>query len=602
MASEATVELESRCLVNLCIEAASQSRAAVEKWRRQRRSLERLPSQLGELLFHRLLRRRLLNPSLLEIFKHSMERIDLRGESYVDAEWMAYIGAYPYLQSLSVADCPKISSSSLWPITGMTSLTELDLSRCSKVTDSGIRHLFSIPTLEKLCISETGVTANGVTLLSSLTNLSLLDLGGLRVTDVALSCLQVLKKLQYLDLWGSEITNNGATVLKLFPKLSFLNLAWTKVTKLPNLSSLACLNMSNCSLLSIYEGRGDKGHLAELILTGATFLDVDEAFLHVDTSLLSFLDLSNSSVQSFWFLPSMCVLEHLDLSGSAMADESAEIIARIGANLRFLNLSNTRVSSAGVGILAGHVSNLETISLSCTPIDDLAVSYLSMMPSLRVINLSNTNVRGLIQQIGAEPDWVPSLAALQNLRFLERLDMEEIQVGDAALEPLSTFQGLRYLSVKSGFLTDMSFHHFSSVQELISLSIRDAVLTNAWLDSFHPPSTLKLLDLRGCWLLTEDVLLAFCHKHPEIQMRHELIHALPSDQDRSKHPSPRRATPRTSRWKQQQAKVSMLPLGPVKDSFIDQRLKYRREELLSLQFSSTLLVPVGSVPPELQME
>ncbi|KAK3016059.1 hypothetical protein RJ639_007546 [Escallonia herrerae] len=474
MANEATMELESLCLVNLCIEASSQNRAAVEKWRKQRRSLERLPSQLGELLFHRLLRRRLLNPSLLDI-----ERIDLRGESYVDAEWMAYIGAYPYLQSLNVGDCPKISSSSLWPITGITSLTELDLSRCSKVTDSGIRHLFSIPTLEKLCISETGVTANGVTLLSSFTNLSLLDLGGLWVTDVALSCLQVLQKLQYLDLWRSEICYNAATV-QIVPQAELPESSLDKV-------------------------RGDKGHLAELILTGATFLDVDEAFLHVDTSLLSFLDLSNSSVQSFW------------------------------SQFGFLNLSNTRVSSAGVGILAGHVSNLETISLSCTPIDDLAVSYLSMMPSLRVINLSNTNVRGLIQQIGAEPDWVPSLAALQNLRFLERLDMEETQVGDAALEPLSTFQGLRYLSLKSGFLTDMSLHHFSSIQELISLGIRDAVLTNAWLDSFHPPSTLKLLDLRGCWLLTEDILSTFCQKHPEIQTRHELIHALPSDQDRSKH-------------------------------------------------------------------
>lgn len=75
---------------------------------------------------------------------------------------------------------------------GMSSLKELDLSRCSKVTDAGVRHLLSIPSLEKLCISETGVTANGVILLSSLTNLSTLDLGGLPVTDLALSSLQVL--------------------------------------------------------------------------------------------------------------------------------------------------------------------------------------------------------------------------------------------------------------------------------------------------------------------------------------------------------------------------------------------------------------------------
>ena len=76
-------------------------------------------------------------------------------------------------------------------VSGMTSLKEIYLSRCSKVTDAGIRHLSSIPTLEKLHISKTGVTAQGVSLLSSLSNLSELDLGGLPVTDQALCSLQV---------------------------------------------------------------------------------------------------------------------------------------------------------------------------------------------------------------------------------------------------------------------------------------------------------------------------------------------------------------------------------------------------------------------------
>jgi hypothetical protein len=83
----------------------------------------------------------------------------------------------------------------------MTSLKELDLSRCLKVTDAGIRHIISISTLEKLYVSETGLTANGVTLISSLKNLSVLDLGGLPVTDPALSSLQVLHFLLF-ELFG----------------------------------------------------------------------------------------------------------------------------------------------------------------------------------------------------------------------------------------------------------------------------------------------------------------------------------------------------------------------------------------------------------------
>ncbi|KAB1209884.1 F-box/LRR-repeat protein 16 [Morella rubra] len=227
-------------LVGLCIEAACQSKESVEKWRRQRRSLERLPSHLADALLRRLLCRRLLYPSLLDA-----EEINLRGENTVDAEWMAYLGAFRNLRSLNVADCHRVTSSALWAMTGMSCLQELDLSRCLKLTDAGIRHLTSISTLEKLYISETGLTAGGVPLLASLKNLSVLDLGGLPVTDQALSSLQVLTKLQYLDLWG----------------------------------------------------HGGKAPLTKLIFAGATVVKEAEAFTYVETSFLTFLDVSKSSLQ-----------------------------------------------------------------------------------------------------------------------------------------------------------------------------------------------------------------------------------------------------------------------------------------------------------------
>ena len=48
------------------IEATCENRERVEKWQRQRRSLERLPSHLADALLHRLIHHRLLFPSLLE--------------------------------------------------------------------------------------------------------------------------------------------------------------------------------------------------------------------------------------------------------------------------------------------------------------------------------------------------------------------------------------------------------------------------------------------------------------------------------------------------------------------------------------------------------
>ncbi|CAI9094299.1 OLC1v1030019C7 [Oldenlandia corymbosa var. corymbosa] len=513
--------MDSR-LIQMCIEAAAESSDAVEAWRRQRRTLERMPSLLAEALLHRLLHRGLLFPSLLEVFRHSVEKMDLRGQNCVDAEWMAYLGSFHYLSSLNLADCYKISGAALWSIIGITNLKELDLSRCSKMNDAGIRHLSSFPSLERLCISETGVSSEGIRLLSSLTNLYYLDLGGLAVSDLALSSLQGLKKLQFLDLWGSEISNSGAALLQYFPKLSSLNLAWTKVTKLPNLSSLEFLNLSNCTITSIFKGEGDKARLAKLVASNATFADVSGALSNVEIAFLSHLDLSNALIDSFCFLPHLTSVTYLDLGGSPMADDSVENIVCIGAKLTYLSLNNTKVSSEGMEILAGHLPNLETLLLSGTYIDDAAISYIGMMPSLKAINLSGTKIKGLIMQEGSDSSWVPTFSALQNLSQLERLELEGMQLKDAALYPFSILNSLTYLSLQSVILTDESLLLLSASQKLEHLAIRDAVLTNAGLNSFTPPPNLRVLDVRGGWLLTEDAIVLFSRKYPNIKLRHEL--------------------------------------------------------------------------------
>ncbi|OVA01954.1 Leucine-rich repeat [Macleaya cordata] len=590
MAKRGGMKAEKRNLVHLCIEAASESTETVEIWRRQRRTLEKMPPELAEALLRRLLRRRLVSPSLLEVFQHCIEEIDLKHENCVDAEWMAYLGAFRCLRSLNIADCRAINNSALWAITGMDTLKELDLSRCVKVTDVGIKHLLSIPNLEKLSVSETGVTGDGVSWLSSLKKLSKLDLGGIPVTDMALRSLQVLTKLEYLDLWGSKISNKVAAVLKKFPNLSFLNLAWTDVTTLPTLPSLTYLNMSNCTINSISGGDcGVKAPLKQLRVPGATFIDVHEVFSYIEASQLSFLDLSNSSLHNFQFLAHMDSLTHLNVSFSKIKDESIELIAHVGANLRNLNLSNTKVSSLGIGSLAGMVPNLEILSLSHTLVDDVALSYISTMPALRVLDLSNTNIKGFTYQIGHEQDEAFSLTALQSLNHLERLDLEGTHVKDEALQPLSGLQQLNTLSLKSDFITDMSLHAFSSLPKLRYLGIRGAVLTNAGLYLFNPPPMLETLDLRGCWLLTEDTISLFHENHPRIKVRHEFAQICSISENKCDRSSPQQGTPRTSQLKPK-GKASSAPSVFRKEGFVDERLKYRREELLELRSAPLSLV------------
>eukprot|EP01018_Ginkgo_biloba_P000478 Gb_25137 [translate_table: standard] len=682
-AQEASGDGENGRLVQMCIDAACKSKKAVEVWRRQKRTLERMPNHLAGPLFHCLLKRGLLTPPFLEcsfqanirdvflttrlyrVFQQSVEEVNLKGEISVGAEWIAYLGAYRHLRVLHLADCKAVNSSALWNLTGMTTLEELDLSRCSKITDAGIGHLLSLPSLKKLSLSETGIKADGVARLSVITSLTSLDLGGLPVSNSAVSslqirlyfevkrsytevctvnviafklklrfgkfvckskhlvdtgqilsiltllCLQTLTQLQFLDMWGSKITNEGTALLKAFVHLNFLNLAWTNVTRVPELFSLTSLNMSKCTIDSIFEGLAkQKTSLLRLHFAGAIFTDAYHVFSCLGTHNLNFLDLSGSPLDDVSFLAAMNRLEFLDLSSTGVTDSSVKSVADIGANLKQLNLSNTRISSDAIAILAGNVPKLECISLSHTVVGDNVLTYLSRMPALRSISLSHTNIKGFIYVGECDSNPTFSLVALQQLEYLEILDLENTHVSDLACKPLSFLKELCHLSLRSDFLSDISLHTVSSLPKLKFLSIKGAVVTSQGLCSFIPPPLLQILDLRDCWLLAEDGIVEFCQAHPRLELRHELITGISKDQAHfSRGQMHSHATVEASRGRRgRKLGTSSSSLTTRENStqrrFVDERIKYSTSELLHIQASprsALSLLDIGiSLPASLE--
>ncbi|XP_020577054.1 LRR receptor-like serine/threonine-protein kinase GSO2 [Phalaenopsis equestris] len=587
---------KSQGLVDLCIEAATASSESVEKWRRQWRTVERLPSQLADALFRRLHSRRLLFPSILEVFQLSVEMVDLSGESCVDTEWMVYLGAFRCLHSLNIADCKNINNFALWHLSGHNNLKELDLSRCSRVTDDGIKHLLSISSLEKLCVSEIGLTVDGVLCLSSFVNLRVLDLGGIPVTDKALSSLRVLTRLEHLDLWGSEISNIGAATFEKFPLLSFLNIAWTKVTRLPFLS-IACLNMSNCTIHSIFEGdKRATPTLSKLTVIGATFSHADQVFSGLQSDCLKFLDISYSNIGNFNFLVSLNNLEHLNLSYTQITDGLMEQVASSGEKLRYLNLSNTKITSHALSVLVGCTPNLDTLSLSHTLVDDTCFMHMSMTPSLRVIDLSHTRIRGFVYSHRESSDKLLSLGALQNLTNLRSLNLEDTKVMDEALQPLSLLTELECLYLKCEFLTEISLHVIASLQKLKFLGFRDAVLTEEGLLSFRPPPLLCVFDLRGCWLLLANTISSFCKKYQQVEVRHVYASNRFEDENVSYGSS---ASFRTTKVPLSRPRT----VGSSNASFMDERMKYSTEDLLKLENSpgfSSILKDLDLLPESLR--
>ncbi|KXG21547.1 uncharacterized protein LOC8055749 isoform X1 [Sorghum bicolor] len=578
-------------LVDRCIDAAARGPATVEAWRRQRRSLERLPAPLADALFRRLAARRLLFPSLLEVFSRSVEEVDLSGFLSVDAEWLAYLGSFRFLRVLTLADCKNIDNDAVWSLSGMNTLKDLDLSRCKKISDAGIKHIVTIESLEKLHLSETELTNNGVMLISSLTNLSFLDLGGILMTDKSLQSLQVLTRLEHLDIWGSETTNEGASTLKSFARLIFLNLALTRVNHLSIPPTTRCLNMSNCEIHSICDEDSEVPvPLENFIVSAATFGNIDKVFSSIQASSLTHLDLSSCKLSNLSFLEKMKNLEHLDLSYNIITDGAIEHIAKLGTNLQYLSLKNTGITSQALCILAGTVPNLTSLSLANTKIDDSALAYIGMIPLLRTIDLSQTSIKGFTH-----------MSAFEHLKYLESLNLEDTPLSAEVIPPLASLAALKYLYLKSDFLSDPALHALSAASNLIHLGFCGNILSSSGLLQFVPPTTLCVLDLSGCWILTGEAISTFRKRHPTIELRHELMEEVQANfVGGSQFRKPRR---RQSPHVKSEVGNSFAGPSRLRDiCFVDERIKYSKEEFMELQGlvkPNSLMLGVW-LPPELR--
>lgn len=192
------------------------------------------------------------------------------------------------------------------------------------------------------------------------------------------------------------MTNKGAaTILQNFPELITLNLARTVVTRVfvPRSRSLQSLNLTNCKIDLVFEDSEAPAPMAKLILAEASFESENEALMYVKA--VEHLDLSCSLLRRYILLRGMEAMEHLDLSWTSIEDDALEDFVFFGANLKFLNLSWTRVTCVGLATLALLVPVIEWLSLADTNIDDLALPFIGKMASLKSLDLTNTKIRGL---------------------------------------------------------------------------------------------------------------------------------------------------------------------------------------------------------------
>ncbi len=181
------------------------------------------------------------------------ERLDNRNTSN---EGLFYVPKFTQLKKLLLHG-EQANDVSLQHIQGMEHLTRIFMWDAVQVTDAGVLHLTTLPSLKQLHLSNSQITDKSLELLGQMKQLERLSLQGNRFTDAGLAHLRALKQLRSLavDLGPTHITDEGAGHLATLTKLESLMIQNTEVTdvglrRLEGLANLKRLDITGTQVTS----------------------------------------------------------------------------------------------------------------------------------------------------------------------------------------------------------------------------------------------------------------------------------------------------------------------------------------------------------------
>ncbi|KAI3691939.1 hypothetical protein L6452_31742 [Arctium lappa] len=267
-----------------------------------------------------------------------------------------------------------------------------------------------------------------------------------------------LKALRVLEISGAISLN----------ELKQVHLSELQITSLPesvySLAELQWLVVKDCPHLTRVKNLAKLKHLMVLDLSGNVSLDyVDKNFLECKN--LQILNLSNTMVSTTPLLRNLEKLTHLLLCDCK----------KLG-RLRSLT---------SLGSLQLLISLALPILKSSKNLNDIEDDFFDRMTCLRVLNLSETNVKVL-----------PSLSNLSNLRELFLSHCPSL----IELSSLESATRLEVLDVSHcGSLEDIAYSSFERMIHLQKLDLSETKIKN--LPALPNPSSLRQLVLKNCSIL-----------------------------------------------------------------------------------------------------
>jgi len=211
---------------------------------------------------------------------------ELNLDSCLVTDWavahLADNNVVPNLTSLDFSDT-DLTDLGMVHIPKFKKLSHLSMFYCG-ISNSGLRYLSSMFTLEALNLDSRDISDDGLHYLCKLQNLKSLDIFSGRITDVGCAHIAKIQSLQSLELCGGGVTNLGCAHLATLKNLSSLNLSQndritnTGASSLVALTQLKALNLSNTRVnAGSLQVLSNLSHLQSLALYGCNDIhDLDQ--------------------------------------------------------------------------------------------------------------------------------------------------------------------------------------------------------------------------------------------------------------------------------------------------------------------------------------
>lgn len=146
----------------------------------------------------------------------------------IDNATLKLVGQFPALTGVTIEDA-AIDDAGLEPL-GRLPLEEINLGRCYRVTDEGLRIVEPLANLRQFGIRDIPLTGEGLKYLQGKNKLTRLKLSGTGVEDAAVRQLATFVQLERLELRQTAVTDAAVDSLALLKNLRYLDLFQTGIT------------------------------------------------------------------------------------------------------------------------------------------------------------------------------------------------------------------------------------------------------------------------------------------------------------------------------------------------------------------------------------